>query len=454
MNRLAGAILGESLRARALRSSAFTAMAFVAGQALRLASNLILTRLLFPEAFGILAIVMAVLQGLAMFSDVGITPSILHSRRGDDPAFLDTAWTIQVIRGFLLWGVAVALAGPLALFYGEPMLAQYLPVAGLMLAIAGFRPTRYDTANRHLRLGRVTALDLLGQAIGICFALGLALWLRSPWALVISAVLGAAVQLALIALFLPGARNRLQFERSALAELFRFGKWVFLSTVAGFFLAQGDKIVLGRYLSLDTLGVYNIGFFLASFALLLGQVVITKVLIPIYRERPPRESAANFAALRRMRILVTASLLAALLVLAWLGPWMVELLYDPRYAMAGGVVTLLAAMQVPQIIGLTYSQAALASGDSRRFFVTVATQAALMLAGLSLGFELAGLLGALLAQGAGALLAYPVLIWLARHQGAWDPAHDAVFFALGTVLAAGAIWMNRAAVSALGATTL
>jgi O-antigen/teichoic acid export membrane protein len=454
MSRLVGAVLGESLRARALRSSGFTAMAFVVGQGLRLASNLILTRLLFPEAFGVLAIVMAVLQGLAMLSDVGITPSILHSRRGDDPAFLNTAWTVQVIRGFVLWGVAVALAGPLALFYGEPMLAQYLPVAALMLPIAGFRPTRHDTANRHLRLGRVTALDLLAQAIGIGFAVALALWLRSPWALVISTVLGAAANLALMTLFLPGARNRLQIERSALAELFRFGKWVFLSTVAGFFLSQGDKIVLGRYLPLDVLGVYNIGFFLASFSLLLGQMVITKVLIPIYRERPPRESAANFAALRKMRVLVTAALLAALLVVAYLGPWLVDLLYDARYALAGGVVTLLAAMQVPQIVGLTYSQAALASGDSRRFFVAVASQAALMLAGLALGFELAGLLGALLAQGAGVLLAYPVLIWLARHQGAWDPVHDAIFFALGSVLAAGAIWMNWKAVAALGATTV
>jgi O-antigen/teichoic acid export membrane protein len=454
MNRLTAAIRGESLRARALRSSAFTGMGFVAGQGLRLASNLILTRLLFPEAFGVLAIVMAVLQGLAMFSDVGITPSILHSRRGDDPAFLNTAWTVQVIRGFLLWAVAVAMAWPLALFYGEPMLAQYLPVAALMLAITGFRPTRYDTANRHLRLGRVTALDLLAQAIGIGFAVGLALWLRSPWALVISTVFGAAAHLALITLFLPGARNRLQIERPAFAELFQFGKWVFLSTVAGFFMSQGDKIVLGRYLSLEILGIYNIGFFLASFSRLLGQMVIMKVLIPIYRERPPRESAANFAALRKMRVLVTAALFTALLVIAYLGPWMVELLYDPRYAMAGGVVTLLAAMQVPQIVGLTYSQAALASGDSRRFFVALATQAALMLAGLVVGFELAGLLGALMAQGAGALLAYPVLVWLARHHGAWDPVHDVAFFALGATLSAGAIWMNWSAVSQLAATAM
>jgi O-antigen/teichoic acid export membrane protein len=450
MIRLTGTILGESLRARALRSSGFTALSFGAGQALRLASNLILTRLLFPEAFGVLALVMAVLQGLVMFSDVGTTPSILQSKRGDDPAFLDTAWSVQVIRGFLLWFVAVALAGPMAHFYAEPMLAYYLPVAGLILPIMGFRPTRHDTANRHLRLGRVTTLELLSQVIGLFFSVGLALWLRSPWALVISTVLATAANILLMHLFLPGVRNRLRLERAALQELLRFGKWVFLSSIAGFFLLQGDKLVLGRYLTLEDLGIYNIGFFLASFSLLLGQMVVSKVLIPVYRERPPIESAANFAALRKMRIMVTAPLLAALLGVAYLGPWLVDLLYDPRYALAGGIVTLLTAMQVPQVVGLTYSQAALAAGDSRGFFVALASQAMLMLAGLVIGFELAGLAGALFAQGVGLVMSYPVLVWVARHHGAWDLAHDAGFLAVGALIAAGALWMNWPAVAALG----
>ena len=61
--------------------------------------------LLFPEAFGIMALVSVVLVGLAMFSDVGIGPAISQHKRGDDAAFLDTAWTINVVRGAALWGV-------------------------------------------------------------------------------------------------------------------------------------------------------------------------------------------------------------------------------------------------------------------------------------------------------------------------------------------------------------
>ncbi len=446
---IAGLMRGGSLKSRAMRSSGFSTLGFGAHQALRLGSNLVLTRLLFPEAFGMMALVAMILQGLAMFSDTGVRPAILRSARGDDMDFLNTAWTIQVGRGFLLWIAACGLAWPLAAFYGEPELAAYLPVAALSLIVAGFNPTRRHTANRHLRIGRVTAIEIVAQTLSLLMTIGLAALLASVWALVFSHVIGAMVSLILATLFLPGKWNRLRWDRSAAQELISFGKWIFLSTAGGFFFTQGDKIVLGRYLSLETFGIYNIGFFLASFPLMLGRLVTNRVLIPIYRERPPDASADNFAALRKMRVLVTSTLLTLLMVAAYAGAWAVEVLYDPRYAMAGAVVVMIAAMQVPQVVGLTYDQAALAAGDSRRFFILTATKASLALAGLVIGFEVAGLAGALIAQGIGFLMAYPVLVWLARRQGAWDPAHDALFIVLGTVLAAGAIWVNWPSVAPL-----
>src|SRR5204863_421086 len=80
----------------------WSATEYLAGFILRLGSNLILARLLVPEMFGLMALVNTFMMGLQMFSDVGIGPSIIQNRRGDDPAFLNTAWTIQVMRGMAL----------------------------------------------------------------------------------------------------------------------------------------------------------------------------------------------------------------------------------------------------------------------------------------------------------------------------------------------------------------
>ena len=136
---------GSSLMARALRSSMLTVGGFGAAQVMRLASNLILTRLLFPEAFGLMALVSVFMMGLQQFSDVGVTPAILQSRRGDERDFLNTAWTIQAVRGAGLWLLACALAWPMAWIYDEPQLLHLLPVASLTIASIGGH-TRYMRA--------------------------------------------------------------------------------------------------------------------------------------------------------------------------------------------------------------------------------------------------------------------------------------------------------------------
>ncbi|MDX1780740.1 MAG: oligosaccharide flippase family protein [Thalassovita sp.] len=434
--------LGSSLTERALRSSAITSMGFIAYQFLRLLSNLVLTRILFPEAFGLMALVSVVMMGLAMFSDVGVSPSIMQSERGDEEDFLNTAWTIQIIRGAGLWIATCILAYPMSLIYQEPQLLYLLPVAGLTLLINGFNPTKLETANRHLRAGRVTLIDIGVQVVGLIIAI-IAAWITgSVWALVISGIASAIAQVVFLAYFLPGPSNRLRWEKEAAQELIHFGKWIFLSTICGFFIGQSDKLVIGKYLSLDEFGVYNIGFFLASFPLLLGGMVTRKVLIPIYRENPPKESPENFLRLRKMRIVATGLLLAMVVTVALLGVWMVDLLYDPRYQRAGAVVVLLACMQIPQIVVLTYDQAALAAGDSKRFFVLAAARGILIFAGLLMGLELAGLLGALLGLGAAYVAAYPVVVWLSRHQGAWDPLHDTLFALTGLAAALFVLWLH------------
>ena len=444
---------GASLSACAVRSSLLTVGGFGFGQAIRLASNLILTRLLFPEAFGLMALVSVFMMGLQQFSDVGVTPAILQSRRGDDRDFLNTAWTIQVLRGAGLWLAGCALAWPMSLFYDEPQLLHILPVASLALLIVGFKPTRMDTANRHLLLGRVTLLDVITQTSGVLGAIVLAWWTGSVWALVISGLIASAVEVIINWLFLPGEHNRFRWEPAAAQELITFGKWIFLSTVCGFFFSQSDKILMGKYLTLDVLGIYNIGYFLAAFPMLLGGMVTRRILIPIYRETPPTESRENFQRLRKMRCVVTGALIGLVGVFAITGHWLVDLLYDDRYVAAGAVTVIIACVQMPQIIVQTYDQAALAAGDSRTFFVLALARAVLMVVCLLAGLEIAGFLGALLGIGAAYLLAYPVVVWLARRMGAWDPLHDAVFTLAAGGFAALAValnWPHIVALAALG----
>lgn len=424
------AVSGNGLKARFIRSFGWSMMNFGGAQFLRLISNLILTRLLFPEAFGLMALVTVILVGLAMFSDTGITTAVQQNARGDDPDFLDTARSIQIVRGCILWLITWPLGWAASVFYEAPLLAWLLPAAGLTLIIDGFKPTRTYTAQRHLKIGRLTAAELSAAAVGLVVTCGLAWWLGTIWALVYGTVATAASRLLFLYLFLDGRRDRLRFDRASVLALMHFGKWIFLSTICGFLTNQGDRLILGKFLTLETLGIYNIAFFLASFPSLLSKAVMKKVMVSYLREKPPGDSRDNFLAFRRIRFVITGGFSAATIGFALAGPFLVTVLYDARYAAAGSMLVLIALVSLPALLTNSYPLVCLAKGDSRSFAIVLSFQSVLSTAGLLIGVLNGGLVGALLGLCLARILQYPIAAFVAHRDGVWDPKLDAALTGL------------------------
>ena len=106
----------ENLGGRVLRGVGWVIGGQFAMQAWRLASNLVLTRLVAPEAFGLMGLVQVFLFSAQLLSDVGLRGSVIYHARGDRREFLDTVWTVAVLRGVVLWGVVCAGAYPFARF--------------------------------------------------------------------------------------------------------------------------------------------------------------------------------------------------------------------------------------------------------------------------------------------------------------------------------------------------
>ena len=268
-------------------------------------------------------------------------------------------------------------------------------------------------------------------------------------ALVLGGVVQALAHLVLTHFGLPGDANRFRWEKAAAKELIHFGKWIFLSTAFWFATSQGDRAILGKFVSLESLGVYNIGYFLASFPMLLGHAVNQRLMIPIYRDKPVAAAPENRRKQRMVRGGLSAVLLSLLWLMAWIGPSLVELLYDDRYTLAGPMVVLISLALAPAVIGMTYDQAALAEGNSRAFFVYTASRALLQTVLFLAGVIFFGLPGGIAALGLSMLAAYPVLIWLARKHEVWDMMHDLGFAAVTFAIGAGAIWYHHNAIVAM-----
>ncbi|WP_368188431.1 oligosaccharide flippase family protein [Aestuariibius sp. HNIBRBA575] len=440
---------GENLQARALRGSSMTILRIGGENGLRLISNLILTRLLFPEAFGIMALVQIFVIGLQTFSDIGIKSSIIQSDRGDDPTFLNTAWTMQVLRGGLLWLGACALAWPAAQIYDEPLLASLLPIVGLVVFIDGFRTTNEPLANRHLHLGRLVTILLSTQALGVVIYVGLALWLQSIWALALGNILLALLRLTALNWLLPGARNRFQWDHSSFQEIFHFGKYIFLATIARFVVTTSDRAILGANIDTALLGVFSIGLMMGTLPNLFTRALAQSILFPLYRLAPPTKSRANQRKLFRMRRVVSLVAILTLALLAMLGGWLIETLYDPRYILAGPMVVLFALRSVPESAFIGTQHVLLANGDSRNFLILTGSIAVIQVALLSAGIALFGIPGAILAPTLALLITYPLRIILTHRYGAWDPIGELGALALGFALTGVGCWLHWDAIGQL-----
>src|SRR5271165_6075116 len=114
-----------------LRGAFRTIVSFGGGQIIRFGSNIILTRLLAPQLFGLMVIVNTIRMGFELLSDLGIGQNLIYSKNANEPEYYNTAWTLQLIRSFILWTLILVFAPRVAGFYSLPILASVLPFAGL-----------------------------------------------------------------------------------------------------------------------------------------------------------------------------------------------------------------------------------------------------------------------------------------------------------------------------------
>lgn len=425
-----------------IRAATWTMGAYGTGQVLRLVTNLILTRLVAPEAFGIMALAQTFRVGLEMLSDIGIGPSIVQSPRGDDPRFINTAWTMQIIRGAALWLVALALAWPLAAFYSStPGFLYVFPATALTVVIAGFNSTALYTLNRKLHLGRVTTLNIITQVSGMAATIGFAVLARSDpawaphavWALVLGGYVGALVQLVGSHLLDRSVRNRLAWDPEAARGIFRFARWIFLSTVLTFLGLKLDQLLLGKLIAPDRLGIYsiaqNLGTMLPAAIGTLGTAVMFPLLAKAAREAPDRIRQR----VEQVRGLVLVPSACAIALLVVFGPDIVRVLYAAPFHDAGWMLRIIAAGSFAMIVSQSYGHALLALGRSDQIVVLLISLLVFMSAGTLIGFAIAGERGFILGLALTEWLNYAFVVWRARKHGVYTPRVDAAVAAIAAL---------------------
>lgn len=341
-----------SLRKRTFKAGSWVLIGHFFSQFMRFGGNLILTRLLVPEMFGMMTIVNVIMAGLTMFSDVGLLQNIVQSKRGDDQAYLNTAWTIQIIRGFLIFFIALTISAGLYFLgragyfshdiaYGNAELPAILATISITAVIEGFNSIQLPLLNRKLMVGKLVLIEITSQLVGLVFMVSWAWMTHNIWALVYGSIISVSLKMILSHTVDIGERCQFCWDREAVNEIIHFGKWIFLTSILGFLLNQGDRLLLGSMVSSEILGVYTVAFFLANSLKDALMKLISSVFYPVLSEilRKSSDNVQNFYYRIRARIDVICMLTAGILYSA--GDVIIESLYDKRYENAGWMLEIL-----------------------------------------------------------------------------------------------------------------
>lgn len=440
------------LKRRALSAAGHTMVGHGLTHVLRLGSNLITTRLLLPDMFGVMAIAQTVIVGLSLLSDMGLSQSIIQSRHGEEARFLNTAWVVQILRGGVI--LALTLLASLLLYlgnlvgwvpegtaYAAPVLPFVTAALSLTVLISGFESTKMSLSIRNLGLGPVIRVELFSH---LCATATMVIWAyleRSAWALVGGWIVGALVKTALSHLALPGANNRLEWDPDALREIVHFGKWVFLSSILTFLVTNGDRLLLGGFLKPETLGLYSVAFLIVSAVQQSLSRLAGYVAYPVFSTVVRQRSGVLRQVYYQVRLPIDLAYLFGAGLFFGIGPWLIGLLYDHRYASAG---------QMLQTLGLTLvasryevlDQCLLALGKPRLLTLMNLCRLFVLYGATPIAFHLFGLPGALWAIVASAFGGLPLGLYLKARLGLLNPAREMLSLAFFLIVAASAYWLG------------
>jgi O-antigen/teichoic acid export membrane protein len=392
----------------------WTLAGFGAGIVLRMISSLILTRIFLPDIFGLMAIVSAIIAGMEMLSEVGVRNSLIQNPNAKNIVFAQTAWTVQIIRGLILWLIVCLFSETLAEYFQEPLLNHLLPVSGLILIIKGFTSANQALYSRELGVKNIILTRAFVQIISVLFIVTFSFVYQSIWVIIAGSIISSLLDTILSFILYKHFTMRFKLDKVVLKSLFKLGKWLFIATTLHFLISQGDRLILGGVINKTELGLYNLAAMFTQIPISILGSLAASILIPFlantFNEKPEQFNELFNQLLQR----ILNYMMPLVAALAIFGNIFIQLLYPKEFHPAGQILQLLAIASFFQVISFALIPVFLSRGDSFRHMFAYLSLAFLFLPGIYFGFEINGMWGAFYGMFIAQVLWMPIIIYLTR----------------------------------------
>ncbi len=224
-------------------------------QAVEISVSILLARILLPEEFGLIGMIMIVVVIGRSLTDAGMTSSLIR-KIDASTADYSTVFYLNVLVGLIVYGIVYLTAPFIAVFYEQPVLTDILRVFALTIVINSFSAVQSTIYRKKLlfkfqfRLGLTTSL--MGGALGVYLAQNG----YGVWSLVFMHVANASIAAVLYWIF-SSWKPKLFFSKTIFKEHFKFGINLTLSGIINKAFDNIYYVIIGKYFNATQLGYYT-----------------------------------------------------------------------------------------------------------------------------------------------------------------------------------------------------
>jgi len=347
------------LRVRTVRGLFWSAVQRTGGQAIGLAAFIVLSRLLPPSAFGVLALANVYLLVVLLFVEQGVSQAIIQ-RHSLSPEHLDAAFSVTLALAALLTVLTVALAGPLARVFNEPSLEPVLRWLSVTLLLSGLRATQTSILQRQLRFRELAIRTTVAESVGGVVGIAMALAGMGVWSLVGQAVargLAGVVVLWRVSDWRP----HLRFGLRPVREISRFGLPVLGDRLVWLVQGKADDLVIGLALGATALGYYSIGYRMLTYVTMLLAGTVQVVALPVLARLQKDVGRFRHAFLTMVHYMALGAF-PVFIGIAFVSPDVVPVLFGPQWLPSVPVMQVLAVAGAVKLLPIATATAMVALG--------------------------------------------------------------------------------------------
>ncbi|HSE84299.1 MAG TPA: lipopolysaccharide biosynthesis protein [Thermodesulfobacteriota bacterium] len=277
---MSNGVASSQFSGRVIRGGFWVFALRITQQVFNLVRLVILARLLAPVDFGLIGIALLTVAALDTLSETGFREALIQKKENIE-SYLNSAWTILIFRGFMIFGALYFSAPYVARFFDSPGAQSVIRVIGLSVLFQAFTNIGVVYFQKELEFNKQFLYELSGTLSDFVVSLSLALIFNNVWALVFGLLAGEFVRCFLSYLIHP-YRPRPCFEWARAKELWGFGRWVLGSSILIFLITHGDDIFVGKVLGATALGFYQMAYRISNMPATEITHTTIKVIFPAF----------------------------------------------------------------------------------------------------------------------------------------------------------------------------